>query len=443
MKKIRKKITAIVMAFSMVSALAACGGNDSPKDTGTEKTTDTGNGEVTLSFQSWNPNDTTFAPAKDAWDELDTGIEIHFESLDYGDYLQNLKVKLAAGEGPDVFGLQDGALLHEFSEYLVPIGPMAEETWGTDWEEKFNPLYLELIKSDFDGYYGLPLGGTSADYFWVNTTVCDQYDIEVPTNYNELKEACQKLRDAGSYPLLSGVNNDWAALDVFMNIAGDVNQKKMYDAIAGTCDWTDPDLVEAFDIYQKLFTEGILVDGQMGGVDVGEYFNNQANAAFSLDGAWYYSTITNSEAVQAAIENGAHYKASTIDWNNDGTPAPVTTGPDVVLCVNKNSKHPEEAWKFASYMVTDGVSQMIDNNMAYLPPTVDYVLPAENFNEQAVEGFNYALKRITDGTAGYREIPYPELKSTLAEQLQLLGLESISPEDAAKEVQAASEAQER
>ena len=81
MKKIRKKITAIVMAFSMVSALAACGGNDSPKDTGTEKTTDTGNGEVTLSLQSWNPNDTTFAPAKDAWDELDTGIEIHFESL--------------------------------------------------------------------------------------------------------------------------------------------------------------------------------------------------------------------------------------------------------------------------------------------------------------------------------------------------------------------------
>lgn len=454
-----RKMLAILLCTTIAAGMTACGGgteesSDSTKEETAEETTEKTTEETeeqtdssetaTLSFQSWNPNDTTIAPAMEAWAALDNGIEVNFECLDYNDYLQDLKIKLAAGEGPDIFGLQDGALMKEFDEYLVDITDLAKEKWGDDWESKFNPLYLQLIKGENEGYKGLPIGGTSSGYFYTNTTALAQYGIEAaPTNYDELKADCDKIRKAGGTTMVSCIEQGWFGIDVFMSIAGDINQEKMYDAIAGEADWTDPELVEAFDIFQKLFSEGICVDGQMGGVDQEQYFAIDQTSPFKMDGAWFYSTLANSDVYKEAIANGANFVPSTMDWNNDGKAAPVTTGPDVVLCINKNSKNLDAAWEYLSFMVTDGVTDMIDNNMAYLPPSTDYVLPEENFDQQAVDVFKFGVEKISDGTAGYREIPYPDLKTAIIEQLQLLGLEETTPEEAAAVIQAASEAQER
>lgn len=458
----KKKILSMLLCLAMVLGLAACGGEDKSgtkkgsqdgggqntseeggqKDTGTDAEAESGG--VTLSAQSWNPNDTTIAPALAVWEELDTGVEVNYENFDYGDYIQNLKVKMAAGEGPDVFGLQDGALMEEFGEYLYDFTDLAEEKWGADWESKFNPLYLELIKGKNEGYKGLPMGGTSAGYFFTNLNALKKYGVDTaPRNYDELKAACDKIRQTGGATMVSAINQDYASIDAFMSIAGDVNQEKMYAAIAGEASWTDPELVEAFDIYQKLFTDGICVDGQMGGVDAGQYFFIEQTSPFFFEGSWTSSAMVNVDAFREAIEADAEIVVSAMDWNNDGKAAPVTTGPDIVLCINKDSKNLDAAWEFLSFMVTDGVSEMIDNNMAYLPPSTDYTLQVENFNQQAVNVFNYAMDKISDGTAGYREIPYVDLKAALVDQLQLLGLGETTPKDAATAVEAASQQQER
>ena len=138
-----KKIWAVVASLTVVAGMASAAYAAD---------------EVTISFSTWNPNENTGSSAFTAWEALDNGIHVEFENLEYNDYVQDLKVKMAAGEGPDVFGMQDGALMNEFSEYLYDITDLAKEEWGDDWESQFNPLYLELIKGKHDAYYGLPLG---------------------------------------------------------------------------------------------------------------------------------------------------------------------------------------------------------------------------------------------------------------------------------------------
>lgn len=455
MKPKIKGCLALLLALMLVLPMVACGGDggtestapEAPTETGDEAAAPEGSEEsepIKLVFRSWNPNENSIKPAMDAWKALNNGIEVEFQGVDYADHIQTLKVDMAAGTGPDIFGLQDGALMTEFSEFTMDISDRAATTWGDDWmTAKFNSLYMDRIKGKLGTYYGVPLGGTSAGYMFSNSAVFEEFGLEVPKTFDDMKAVCQTLRADGSHPLLADVSQEWIALDVFMSIAGDLNQEKFYSAIEGETEWTDADIVEMFEIWSQLFTEGVLVDGVMGGIDTYEYFVTQTNAAMMWEGSWFYTTMATSETLIAAMDEGANISTFTLDWNGDGTPGPVTTGPDVVVAINKDSPNADAAWEFVSFLVTEGVSKMIDTNLSYIPATTDYVLPAENFNEQAVAHFNFVVDKCNDGTAGYREIPYPDLKAELAQQLQRLGLGDTTPQEAAEMVEAASQAQAR
>jgi len=443
-----KKRIAVLLCLTMLFALASCNGGTATTSPSTaasgEAKTSASKEPVTIVFQTWNPNETSFQPALDAWNALGTNITIKLLSVEYADHIQTLKVNMAAGEGPDIFGVQDGSLMKQFNEFTLDISSKAAAEWGADWyTKKFNSLYMSRIKGSLGSYFGVPIGGTSAGYMYANSTICDKYGIKIPKTFDDLVAACKTLRAAGSYPFLFSANADWMNLDFFMSIAGDINQEKLYSAFDGKTAWTDSDLVKAFSIWQSCFTNGVFPDGAIGGVDTGKYFFTDTNAALEWDGSWFYTYAATSKTMAAAMDKGSVFSGFTLDWNGDGKAAPVTTGPDVVVCINKNSKHIDEAWKAVSFLTTNGVKAMIDKNLSYIPATVDYTLPTANFNAQAVSIFNFVLKKCNDGTAGYREIPYPDLKTALAQQLQALGIGSVTPEKAAAAVEAASQAQKR
>lgn len=459
-----KKILALTLCVAMTAGLMACGGkNESvqqPSDNGAEESSSGGAAEaqeesaeknmdneegITISLSSWGLTDSAAKAAFEGWEAMDTGIAIDNEVLDYDEYLQNLKIKLASGGGPDVFTLQPGALLTEFEEYLVDVTDMAKESWGDDWESQFIPTYLDMIKKADGSYPGLPVGsGSGASLLYTDLDTLAKYGIEkAPRTYDELKAACDTIRAKGGVTAVSMVEQDWAAIDLFMNIAGDINQEKMYAAIEGEADWTDPEMVQAFDLYQKCFTEGILVDGQLGGVDCTLYFAQERTSPFMIEGSWMNANIELNESYSEAFAAGAVYDTCTIDWNNDGKPAPLTNTVDAVICINKNSENIDAAWQFAKYMAIDGCEAIINTTMLYYPTTANFEIKKDNFLPQSVEIFEICSEKLSDGTAGYREIPYPDLKQEITDQIQLLGLGETTPEDAAAAVQAASEAQKR
>ena len=81
---------------------------------------------VTITFRTWQPGpgdhwDRVVA----AWDALNTGITIDLVHVQYSDHIQPLKVLIASGEGPDIYGIQVGAIMKEFQEFTVDIASRA------------------------------------------------------------------------------------------------------------------------------------------------------------------------------------------------------------------------------------------------------------------------------------------------------------------------------
>lgn len=432
MKRIARICAACMTAF-LLFTLAAC--NRSGASASGEK------GPVTITFRTWNPDMTPqgFPPAKEAWDAKNTGINVELVYMAYSDHIQSLKVVVASGEGPDLYGIEVGAIMKEFQEFTVDVAPLAAKAWGPDWESKFLPAFLEQTKGDLDSYYGLPTGGGAAGYVWANLSYFDKYGLKVPFNYNDLLNVARTFRSKGELPLIIGAKDDWINIDMFINIGADVNPVKLYDAIAGKASFTDPDIVKTLTIWKSLFDEGIFQDGALGinvYNDATTMWETDKLGAMICNGSW----VTNGIDIFGV---GEHYQPFTVDWNNDGKPAPVAPGVDVVVCISKESKHPDEAWQFFEWYVTEGVKKMIDTNLNYLPVQTDHVVDLGHFSGEAQKDIREVIKIMQERSYGYRQMAYPRLKQTIADQLKAVALGESTPRQAAEIIETASKAERR
>ena len=395
--------------------------------------------EVTLTFRTWNPDDNVWPAPMVIWEAMNTGIKIEHQQVAYSDHYPSLKVNLASGEGPDMLGLQTGAPIEEFREFCMDVAPKSIETWGANWEKKwFDPL-MALTKGNLNSYYGLPLGSWYAGHIWANMAFFDKYNLKVPSNYNELLAVTRAFRSHGELPLIIGAKDDWINLDMFINIATDINGQKFYDAVEGKSSFTDPVIIQALTIWKSLFDSGIFQDGALGVnvySDTTSIFEEDKLAPMICNGGWVVNGID-------TFGVGMSLDVFTMDWNNDGKPASVAPTVDVVMSINKDTKHPEETWQFYSWFVTEGIKAIIDYNVMYLPALVDHVLDSSKFSPEMQKNLTKVLDIGATRAAFYREISYPRLKQTLADQLKAVALGESTPQRAAEIIEAASKAEKR
>lgn len=456
-----RKKTKVILALCMVMAilfLAACGNADNNSGdtssaattagTGSETGSGTGINKTVITFQTWNPDEPAFQSVEKDFETKFPQYDVQLTFIPYSDHISKLKVDLASGEGPDTFGLQTGATMKEFNEFLVDLAPQSKAEWGDNWLEKFIPFTTELIKGSLDSYYGLPLGSTYAGMLWADTFYFDKYGYEIPGNLPELKEITQKFRQNGEYPLAIGAKDDWINIDMFMNIANDINPDKLYSAIEGKIPWTDADLVEALTIWGDLFTSGVFQDGALGVNmynDTTDLYDREGSIPMICNGSWDINSYLKTDEQIAALwedaKSGHGHVPFALDWNNDGKPAPVTAAVDVVIVQNKQSENPEAAWDFVSYMVTDGADILINDLLFYFPAKAGVEFEGQ-LTEAGMDAFN-KVSEIASNVAGYREIAYPQLKQTICDNLKAIATGSVIPQQAAEAIEAVSKTTER
>ena len=190
-------------------------------------------GEKTVvKFQTWNPGDEEYTHAMlEKFEEEHPDIQIDYTFMPYTDHVEKLKVDLSAGDAADVYGVQTGAMYKEFRDFEEDLTPYLVKEYGDDWASNYNEYAMSLLKGDDGEYYAVPLGLSYAGYVWANMKYFDKYGLELPTNYDELKEVCKTFRDNGEYPLVIGAKDSWINIDTWMNIAADINTEKLYSAI--------------------------------------------------------------------------------------------------------------------------------------------------------------------------------------------------------------------
>lgn len=407
-------------------------------------------GEKTVvKFQTWNPGDEEYTHAMlEKFEEEHPDIQIDYTFMPYTDHVEKLKVDLSAGDAADVYGVQTGAMYKEFRDFEEDLTPYLVKEYGDDWASNYNEYAMSLLKGDDGEYYAVPLGLSYAGYVWANMKYFDKYGLELPTNYDELKEVCKTFRDNGEYPLVIGAKDSWINIDTWMNIAADINTEKLYSAIEGETPFTDEDLVQSFQIWQNCFTDGVFQDGALGVgmyTDSTDMYQKEGSVPMILNGSWSLGAYMDSDEQSQEVYNGegANHKIFLMDWNNDGKIAPVEEAVDVSLAINNQSKVKDAAWTFVDWMIHEGADTLVNGQLQYMPARNDMELNVEGLNENGTENLEYCVEQGKNNVGGYREMAYAELKETISNELTELALGDVTTEEAADTIEAASQAQER
>lgn len=444
----RRALVALLCTIAIPFAFTACGGDDgSDKAAAGEGSPAASNEPVTLNWESWKPLEPEAKQLIAEFQKDNPNVTIKYKFLQYPDYIKDLKLKMASGEGPDIFFGQSGAMVGEYAEFAEDLAPYAEKQWGAGWKDRFYPLGLE--QTTIDGRTaGLPWQLLSAGTLWYNKDLFDAAGISAPpTTYDELKDAVAKLQSSGVTPFVQGAKDNWINFDMFMALANQFAPGAIQKAQDGETSWTDAGLVQAMEQWKALFDDGIMQKGALTRTQYPDAATEfyKGKAAMIMQGSWEVGNLV-AKAGRPALEEAYGVKKFHVwrpfpfpDVDGDGQPAPLTGGPDAIAMINADSEHVDAAWKFVAFLMEDpGQEYLTDHLIA--PSVKGYELDPSKAARTSEED---VLQQTMDGIGSAqfpRELNYPELQEALGRALQEV---ASGQKDAAAALESVQQASDR
>lgn len=314
----KRKCLAIVLSIGMIAGLlSGCGGSGSsgggssaPADSGSEApaadsgseapaASDTASGDVEeITWMFWDDlnatEDLISLGYKDVIDRFNTDYAGQYHvtvvTTNLEEYYPKLNALVAANETPDVFIVSPGANL---TDYVAP-GVTADLTSilkdeNPDWYASFSGGVFD--KQTYDGkIYAVPTNMAAACVFY-NTEIFEKAGAEVPTTYDELLDACEKIQAAGYTPITISAGTAWC-LSMLVGYlcdreGGPDNLDKIND---GTGSWLDPSflaagekMVELSQYFQRTAA------GDTNDVATAAFYNEEAGML--IQGSWAIGQI--------------------------------------------------------------------------------------------------------------------------------------------------------
>jgi raffinose/stachyose/melibiose transport system substrate-binding protein len=393
----------------------------------------------TIVWWGWKPIQAEGDGLAAQFEQLNPNVDVQFTWQVYADYVPALKLNLAAGEAPDIWFTEFGALLNEHAPFLEDLGPWAEKAWGADWKSRFVTAPLEA--SIKDGLVqGIPWVNLGAGTLWYNKTQFDQLGLKPPTTLEEWKEVSAKLKEAGLVPFIQGASEDWVNFDHIMAIANQVAPGKIYEADAGTIPWTDPGLVKAMEIWKSLFDEGLMQEGALAAKqypDAADAFIT-GKASMIMMGTWQNAYMTQAtldgfKQTYGFTENWEFVPFAYPDIDGDGNTGPMTVGPDAIAVMNKDSSSKEATWALIEFLLSDEVQQTFADRL--VTPATNVPLNAAMAMTDAQRAGLELETRLMSESSYPRKLTGTETSTALGIALQRVASGQLSPADALAEVQ--------
>ena len=191
----KKRLTAAIMALVMLLSFTGCSGSKQEK--------------IEISMYLWD---------KSMSKQLTPWLEKQFPDIDFNfvvgyntmAYYSDLNDR---GALPDIitcrrFSLNDAAHL---ADELMDLGQT--EVVGSFYES-----YIENNREPDGAIRWLPMCA-EVDGYIVNLDLFNEYDIPVPTNYEEFAYACRRFEEKGITPFLTDYNADYSCLEVMQGSA--------------------------------------------------------------------------------------------------------------------------------------------------------------------------------------------------------------------------------
>lgn len=352
-RRLLKRASAVALAVALAAGMTGCG---SKASTGSTTAGGSGDGKTEKTvlnvWHQWS-NDTNelkkkYDEAVSAYMAEHPNVEINTQTLDTEAYKTKISAEFAGdAKGIDVFYYWGAGTAKKMvdADKLLPLDSYITE------DVKGKLLEGSTAAFEYNGKtYSLP------SFSWYMTLYCnkalfDQAGAELPDTYDKLVSAVEKLKALnGVTPLASGAKDGWNAAFIYQALAlRTVGAEQINKMLSGKAPFEGAGYAEAADKVQELYKMGAF------GTNPLEQGNDDANAAFGtgkaamrLMGSWFANGIYTDKAVTINPENVVAMKIPMIPGKGNETD--YCGGFVESFWVNKNTKNPDEAAKFAIYI---------------------------------------------------------------------------------------------
>ncbi len=289
----------------------------------------------------WEPAQ-VMKPVIDAFEKQNPGIKVNYQPQSSQDYQDRLKTNLESQTPPDVFRLHT-TWLPLFAKYILPAP--ANTISSTELSTNFYPIVSKLLVSN-NQVYGVPVTVEGLALF-VNTAMLQQKQIKTPKTWEDLVTAAKLLKEED--PLTGKLTRAGVALGNTSNVEHwpDIVSLMLLQAGAKLTNMKSPEVLSTLDYYSKFVTKLHVWDDTLPPSTVA--FANE-KVGMIIAPSWRAREI---KAMNPALS-----------WEA----VPVPQLPDVdplnwasiwFETVAKDSKHPQEAWKFVSFLASANAQQIL------------------------------------------------------------------------------------
>lgn len=422
-----KKRLVMVMALLVSAAvvLSACAGtgagntaaSDPSSDSASEESSDTSGDTASsqapassaaeLVWWGWTPGSPLNEQYIAAFNETYPDINIIWKQTTVDDYNAAIKPALANGEGVDLFEVSAGSAnggVQTFGSRAIDLTAALKDYLGDDYADKLNEA--SLVSMTVDGEIkGLGVGTCYAGNLWINQDLFDQYNVKIPTNMEEWKEACAVFEANGIIGFVQGAGQGAFNMDTWHAICDNVNPGQFTKATRGEVEWTDETFVTALNLWKSLFDEGIMQDGALGIQQYPEANNLflSQQAAMIMMGSWYTMNClpdtmrANMEAASSTDEPFAMVPINFPDIAGTGNVGYFCCDIDYATAVSTSASDPEAATKFALWLGASEEGQQLIADSLNLVPVLKSVSPNwDNVTLVNAQKQNDAVKEYLD-----------------------------------------------
>lgn len=376
MKKM-KKVLACTMAAAMAAALTACGGSgdsetpaaassESKSEAAEAKTeeakSEASGDKVTVTFWDENAGDQRtefYMEIIEKFEEENPDIHIEYLGLSSSDALSKYQTAIAAGETPDVGGLNNS-----WASTVIGQGHcVALDDMFTSWEgsKDMEEGYMETCRTyNKDGkLYMMP---TSANFItlWTNDEMLAEAGVEAPKTWDDFFEAAEKLTDKDNdqygYTIRGGAASPAVLIDFIYSYLG---TNEVFDANGKTtinCDEAVAFLEKYLGLYGKYTPESDITAGYK---EISANFDSGVCAMFAHNLGSYGSHVTAFGGTEGFTANPLPTADNGKYINYGGA----LTG----LCMFDTCENQEAAWKWITFMCDHYANSFWNQSIGQLP----------------------------------------------------------------------------
>lgn len=258
-----------------------------------------------------------------------------FEMYSYSDvasYQSVIQQSLPTEDAPGLFTWWSGENMKE----LVEGGYLTDLT--DEWENYYVPAGVNPNLADsmtFDGkIYGAPFNVLYSGVYY-NKAVFDEYNLEIPTTFEEFEKVCDTLLENGVTPI--GLKDDpWASFLWFQTLVASYDPQLYTDLVDGKVKYTDEKIYEVMGIYQDWINKGYFADPVDPTTQVDDFSKGNTAMMYEVD------NTSISLGKEFGLTAGTDYDMFVFPSMNEDNPSAIFYEVAPIL-VSKNSAQNENA----------------------------------------------------------------------------------------------------